>query len=108
MSKRRVIVALALIVGALAWVAISGLRNSLVYYRTPTEILKMGRTAYGEPIRLGGYVVPGSVQPLGHALDFVVSDGTTRMSVVATNGVPSLFRTGQGVVLEGHESPNGR
>jgi cytochrome c-type biogenesis protein CcmE len=107
MRKRRVVVALALIVGALAWVAVSGLRNALVYYRTPTEILKMGRTAYGQPIRLGGYVVPGSVQHAGPDLDFVVSDGTTRMSVVATSGVPSLFRTGQGVVLEGHETKNG-
>src|SRR5438309_8679946 len=107
MRKRRVIVALALIVGALAWVAISGLRNSLVYYRTPTEILKMGHAAVGEPIRLGGYVVPGSVRHPGAALDFVVSDGTTRMTVVATGGVPSLFRAGQGVVLEGHEGADG-
>jgi len=108
MSKRRVIVTLALIVGALAWVAISGLRNSLVYYRTPTEVLRMGRAAFGVPTRLGGYVVPGSVQPAGADLDFVVSDGTTSMSVVATSGVPSLFRGGRGVVLEGHETRNGR
>src|SRR2546423_8225437 len=107
MSKRRVIVALALIVGALAWVAISGLRTSLVYYRTPTEILKMGRTAYGESTRLGGYVVPGSVRRTGQRRLFVVSDGTTRMTVVATGDVPTLFRAGQGVVLEGHESSDG-
>jgi cytochrome c-type biogenesis protein CcmE len=107
MSKRRAIVALALIVGALAWVAISGLRNSLVYYRTPTEVLKLGRTAYGQPIRLGGYVVPGSVRQTGRGRLFVVSDGTTRMTVVATGDVPTLFRAGQGVVLEGHEAADG-
>jgi cytochrome c-type biogenesis protein CcmE len=67
----------------------------------------MGRTAYDQPFRLGGYVVPGSVQHAGSALDFVVSDGTTRMSVVATVKVPALFRAGQGVILEGHESRDG-
>src|SRR5438270_7979417 len=107
MRRRRVIVALLVIAGALGWVLVSGLRNSLVYYRTPTEILRMGRTAYDQPIRLGGYVVPGSVRHGGPALDFVVSDGTSRMSVVATGGVPSEFRAGQGVILEGHEARDG-
>ena len=107
MTRRRVIVAILVIAGALGWVLVSGLRSSLVYYRTPTEILRMGRSAYGQSIRLGGYVVPGSVRPAGGALDFVVSDGTSRMSVVATGGVPSLFRAGQGVVLEGHEGYDG-
>src|SRR2546421_13023587 len=108
MGKRRVIVACALIAGALLWVAISGLRNSLVYYRTPTEVLNMGRTAYGEPIRLGGYVLPGSVRHTGRGRVFVVSDGTTRLTVVATGDVPPLFRPGQGVGLGGDESPDGR
>ena len=100
------VIALLVIVGALAWVAISGLRNSLVYYRTPTEILQMGHDAVGQQIRLGGYVVPGSVRDHGGTVDFVVSDGTSRMSVVAT-GVPSLFRAGRGVVLEGFETRSG-
>jgi cytochrome c-type biogenesis protein CcmE len=102
-----VVIALAVIAGALAWVAISGLRSSLVYYRTPTEILRMGNAAIAAPIRLGGYVVPGSVRHRGAVLDFVVSDGTSRMTVIATGGVPSLFRAGQGVVLEGHEGRDG-
>ena len=101
------VIALLVIGGALSWVLISGLRGSLIYYRTPTEVLGMGRQAVGESIRLGGYVVPGSVRHTGDALAFVVSDGTSRMSVVSTADVPSLFRAGQGVVLEGHEGTDG-
>ncbi len=101
------IVGLLVIAGALSWVAISGLKSSLVYYRTPTEVLGMGSKAVGDAIRLGGYVVPGSVEHAGNALRFVVSDGTSRMTVVATGGVPSLFRAGQGVVLEGREGTDG-
>ena len=50
---------------------------------------------------------PGSVQRAGSAIRFVVSDGTTRMTVVDTGGVPSLFRAGQGVVVEGDYGADG-
>ena len=101
------VIALLVIAGALAWVLISGLKNSLVYYRTPTEVVQMKQAAYGEPIRLGGYVVPGTVQHEGSALRFVISDGTTRMTVIATGTIPSLFKAGQGVVVEGSEHADG-
>jgi cytochrome c-type biogenesis protein CcmE len=45
--------------------------------------------------------VPGSVHDVGEGLGFVVTDGTTRMTVVHTGGTPALFQTGTGVVLEG-------
>jgi cytochrome c-type biogenesis protein CcmE len=78
-----------------------------VYYKTPTEILHGGASVLGQRIRLGGLVLPGTVRTIGHDVDFVVSDETTRMSVVATGGVPSLFRAGQGVVLEGYYGRDG-
>jgi hypothetical protein len=42
----------------------------------------------GQRARLGGYVVPGSVQHDGGDITFVVTDGTTRMTVIDTGGVP--------------------
>lgn len=101
MRRGRVIFALAVIAGALAWVATRGLAGNLVYYVTPTEILARGPAAVGDRVRMGGLVLPGSVDDLGQAVRFVVSDGTTRITVVGTGGVPSLFREGQGVVVEG-------
>jgi cytochrome c-type biogenesis protein CcmE len=59
-------------------------------------------------VRLGGYVVPGSVQRPSHSLQFTVSDGRTSMQVVSTGAVPELFRAGQGVVLEGVLGTDGR
>ena len=102
MSKRaRVVVALAVIAGSLVWVAARGLSSSLVYYNTPTDLLRKGPTAVGDRSRLGGYVVPGTVVRRGGAIRFVVTDDTTRMTVVDTGSVPELFRAGQGVVVEG-------
>ena len=99
MKRGRVIVALVLIAGSLGWVAFKGLTNNLVYFVTPTELLSRGTV--GERVRLGGLVDPGSVQHQGRTIQFVVTDGSARMTVVDTGGVPSLFREGQGVVVEG-------
>jgi cytochrome c-type biogenesis protein CcmE len=106
-SKSRVVIALALIAGSLGWVAAKGLSSSLVYYQTPTELLQRGDAGVGQSVRLGGFVVPGSVQRQGARLRFVITDETTRMSVVSSTDVPSLFREGQGVVLEGREGADG-
>jgi cytochrome c-type biogenesis protein CcmE len=102
----RVVVLLALIAGSLAWVGTRGLSGNLVYYVTPTELLQQ-QPPPGERLRLGGQVVPGSVHDVEDGVDFVVTDGTTRMTVVHEGGTPALFRTGTGVVLEGSYGPDG-
>jgi cytochrome c-type biogenesis protein CcmE len=96
----RVVVLLVLIAGSLAWVGTRALSGSLVYYVTPTELLQQ-QPPPGERLRLGGQVVPGSVHDASGGVDFVVTDGTTRMTVVHTGGTPALFTTGVGVVVEG-------
>lgn len=107
MTRARVVVALLIVGGSLVWVAAKGLSGNLVYYRTPTEIVDAGRSLVGERIRVGGLVLPGSVQTAGSRITFVVSDETTRLTVVDTGGVPSLFRAGQGVVCEGYVGADG-
>ena len=98
--RLRVVILLVLIAGSLAWVGTNALSGSLVYYVTPTELLHQ-HPAPDERLRLGGQVVPGSVHEAAGGVDFVVTDGTTRMSVVHTGSTPAMFRTGIGVVLEG-------
>jgi cytochrome c-type biogenesis protein CcmE len=93
-------VAVVLLAAGLGWVVARGLSGSLVYYQTPSDIAA-GRLAAGERLRLGGYVLPGSVQRSDSSIRFVVTDGVARTSVVGTGGVPSLFQPGQGVVVEG-------
>jgi cytochrome c-type biogenesis protein CcmE len=101
MKRIHVLIAVALITASLAWVATRGLAGDLVYYKTPTEIVQDGAGSAGDRVRVGGYVVPGSVETGGSQTTFVVSDGTTRMTVLTTAALPSLFRAGQGTVVEG-------
>jgi len=103
-----VIIALVAVAAALAWVAAKGLSQSLVYYKTSTELLTGGKSEIGQRVRLGGYVEPGSVQTSTSSIIFVVTDGTSRLTVVDTGGVPALFRAGQGVVVEGAMGSDGK
>lgn len=105
MKRGRLFVGLALIAGSLAWVGTRGLSGNLVYYRTPSEIVREG--VAGDAVRLGGQVVPGSARETADGLVFLVTDGTTRISVVSPGGAPSLFRDGQGVVVEGRYRSDG-
>ena len=101
MKRGRVYLSLAVIAGGLAWVAAKGLSGNLVYYRTPTEVLRQSAALAGERFRLGGLVIPGSIERSGSITRFVVTDGTTRLTVIDTGSLPALFRDGQGVVVEG-------
>jgi cytochrome c-type biogenesis protein CcmE len=106
MKRARVIVPLAVIAAALAWVATRGLAGSLIYYRTPGEVVT--EAAPGERLRMGGYVEPGSIEETGSGLTFRVTDGEYHVTVVRNGGVPSLFRDGQGVVVEGVYGADGQ
>lgn len=106
MGRGRIVVATALVALGIGWVTAQSLGSNLVYYTTPTELLRRGSAAVGDRVRLGGYVKPGSVRE-GSALTFIVTDGTTSMTVVSTGGAPSLFQAGKGVVVEGFYASDG-
>jgi len=104
--RLRVVVIVVLVAGSLAWVGTNALSGNLVYYVTPSELLQQPPDP-GERLRLGGQVVPGSVHDVGDGVDFVVTDGTSRMTVAHSGGTPALFRNGIGVVLEGSYGTDG-
>jgi cytochrome c-type biogenesis protein CcmE len=103
--RGRLIAGLVVIGTALAWVATRGLAGNLVYYRTPSEVVTDAQP--GERMRMGGYVETGSARQDGGGIRFIVTDGTTRVTVLGTGDVPALFREGQGVVVEGTYGTDG-
>lgn len=96
------VLALAVAVGVLAFLAFGGIGENLVYYWSPTELLEAGDDAYGASIRLGGLVAPGSVsRRTGSDLSFEVTDGENTVAVRSNAVPPAMFREGIGVVVEG-------
>jgi cytochrome c-type biogenesis protein CcmE len=106
-NRWRLVVAGVAVAGGLGWVAANALGGNLVYFKTPTEVLREGHAVVGQRIRLGGQVVPGTVRRSEDVVRFVVTDRTTRITVIDTGGVPSLFEQGQGVVVEGFYGEDG-
>ena len=97
------VVGILAVVGAVGMLLAGGLKDNVVYFLTPSELVAQGTDAVDRPLRLGGQVKPGSVQWDAEALDlrFVVSDSTGEVPVASTGAPPAMFRDGIGVVVEG-------
>jgi cytochrome c-type biogenesis protein CcmE len=110
-SSRRpaAIAAFVVIFGALGYLMYGGVEENLVYFLTPKELVAKGAKAIDRPVRLGGQVVPGSVQWNADALDlrFRVTDGAKEVLVHSTGAPPQMFRAGIGVVVEGKYGRSG-
>jgi cytochrome c-type biogenesis protein CcmE len=97
----------AIVVCAVAVLVTAALQNSVVYYRTPTEVLQSSESV-GRTVRLGGEVMPGSLRVNGERTEFALGDGHSTMLVVTTGALPDTFRERQGAVVEGLVLPGGR
>lgn len=109
MGARRVLLIAALGAAVLiGFVAVQNLAPAAVYYLTPTEARERGVTA-GTAARLGGQVETGTLryEPQTRDLRFVLSDGTTRVTVIGTGVPPALLREGAGAVVEGTFAADG-
>jgi cytochrome c-type biogenesis protein CcmE len=89
--------ALSLAVG----LVLLALKDDIVFFRSPSEVLT--GVAEGKQLRLGGMVEDGSVVRSADGLQvtFHVTDGAGTVPVSYRGVLPSLFREGQGVVVEG-------
>ena len=98
-SRRHRLLLVAVLVVGFAVLAISALKGTLSYYRTPTELKNQGVS--GQQVRLSGMVVPGSVRQNGGDVSFVMTDGAADIHVRSTAEPPDTFRAGQGALVVG-------
>ena len=96
-----------LAVGAAAALVLTALRQDIVFFFSPSEIMEAKVPTEGRRIRLGGLVEQGSVVKEGSIVRFRVTDGANALPVVFTGLLPDLFREGQGVVTEGKMGKDG-
>jgi cytochrome c-type biogenesis protein CcmE len=96
----------AVILSVAAGLALSALRDSIVFFVTPSE-LAVKTIEPGARFRLGGLVEQGSVVKDGLNVRFRVTDGGANLPVTYHGLLPDLFREGQGVVAEGKLNSSG-
>ncbi len=109
-KQRRAVLILACVglLGLASLLVLFALRDSIVFFHTPSEIAEKGIEA-GQRFRLGGLVAEGSVRRgEGSNVEFGVTDTVKTISVVYDGVLPDLFREGQGVVTEGRLDASGK
>jgi cytochrome c-type biogenesis protein CcmE len=111
-SRRLSLIAAALaVISCAVGLGLYAMRESLSLFLSPTEIAEKN-VQPGARLRVGGLVEAGSVMRTGDRLTFKVTDGARNVGVDCLSAcfanVPDLFREGQGVVVEGVLSTQGR
>lgn len=93
------------VVAALFAVGYTMFTRSVVYYHTPSEVLKMP----GEHVRMSGQVVDGTISSDAGAgtVGFSVSDGSSTVAVVYEGPKPDTLRDEGEAVVEGEMGTDG-
>ena len=74
-------------------------RNTIYYYTTSeTTEIEISKT---ERIKLGGFVVEGSISKNDGFTIFTITDGNKDIEIVFDGFVPDLFQENMGVILDG-------
>lgn len=100
-QRRLTLIGISLaVLGLAALLALSALRESIVFFYSPSDIAERNIQP-GTRIRIGGLVKEASLQKNGLDARFEVTDGAKALHVTYKGVLPDLFREKQGVVAEG-------
>jgi len=106
-KKLKFVIGIGIIVGVVAWQAISGFQQSKTYYVTVSELAQAGKSR--DRIRVGGVVAEGSIERHGGQLSFRLEQDENSIPVVyvGTDTLPDTFVDGAQAVVEGNYEHGG-
>lgn len=106
--KRFLLVGISgLVLVAAAVLVLTALQGTVTFFYSPSDLQALTETPT-RPIRVGGLVVPGSVDHGEEGgVAFALTDQAAEIVVRYAGILPDLFREGQGIVVEGHMTPEG-
>jgi len=89
-------------IGIAVGLGLKAFDENLMFFFSPSAVAA-GEAPTGHPFRVGGLVIPGSVQrrPDGLTVVFDLTDNVEKVTVEYTGILPDLFREGQGIVAMG-------
>ena len=108
--RQRLLLVLFVVVFSSAAIGLTvyALSGNINLFFPPTEVAS-GKAPVGQPIRVGGMVVEGSIERSSDSLEvrFEVTDYQAKVPVVYTGILPDLFDEGQGAVAAGRLDEQG-
>lgn len=111
-ARTRVLIGAALVVGTVGYLMASGIKDTGVYFLTPSELasrVTADPTFYNVGVKMGARVVHGSIQRdvASQTISFQVTDGQHAYPVVYRGLAPDTFTDDVDVVVEGRLMPDG-
>lgn len=103
------IIAGAIIVLTLSYLAYTGVQESKSYYVTIAELHGQGEAAYSKRLRVAGNVEPGSIKRQGTTVEFVLVENDKKLNVVykGTEAPPDTFKDESQALVEGNMGHDG-
>lgn len=111
-ARTRVLIGGALVVGTVGYLMASGIKDTGVYFLTPSELatrVTADPSFYNVGVKMGARVVHGSIQRdvASQTISFKVTDGTHNYPVIYRGLAPDTFTDDVDVVVEGRLMPDG-
>lgn len=102
-------VAIVVIVGALSYLAFTGIQESKSYYVTIKELQGMGDQSHSKRLRVAGSVVPGSIHRQGTGADFQLDEQGLKLQVAyrGSEPPPDTFKDNAQALVEGSYGSDG-
>ena len=93
-SPLKFVIAGALVIATVVWLAISAGSQAKSYYVTIAELQGLGNKAYSRNLRVAGNVQPGSIQRVGTSATFTLVElnQTLRVSYQGAEPPPDTFK----------------
>lgn len=95
---------------AVAFLIYNGMGGSgASFYMTVDELANSSAVTDGQQIKVGGDVVPGTIQRtgIGEDIHFEITDGTSTLPVVYGKAAPDIFADGAEVIATGTMGSDG-
>ena len=101
-KRLTLVLVIVLGVGTAVGLTLYAFKQNINLFYSPSQIVA-GEAPFNRSIRVGGLVVPGSVQREPNSLKvvFTLTDTVQQVQVQYTGILPDLFREGQGIMADG-------
>ena len=111
-ARTRFFIGAALVVGTVGYLMASGIKDTGVYFLTPTELatrVSADPSFHNVGVKMGARVVTGSIQRdvASQTITFQATDGQHTYPVVYRGLAPDTFTDDVDVVVEGRLMPDG-
>ncbi len=111
-ARTKFIIGGVLVLGSVGYLMASGIKDTGVYYLTPTELaqkVSADRSFYNVGVKMGARVVKGTItrDVATQTITFRATDGVQSYPVIYHGLAPDTFTDDVDVVVEGRLQPDG-